>query len=511
MKKYKLTYWILMPVLVFAILYVYFLPFETKTIYGDDLGFYREHFKLHTFTDWLNCAATDRKFRPVTGIIDGMLIHLTDKHLHGYYVFSILVQTIITVVFAAIIDLLVNAPLFAFFISILIGTSRFALYNITQLYWGGPMEGVAMIFFLWAVYLLMKAFISMNNSSKDNYRMLLYVTAIANMAMYTHERYLVLFPFAALVALFYPFRRRLTVLQKILIVVSGVFSLAINYTLKTYVYGYPFLMGTGGQQLKFSPATASGSLCDGLLSLLQINTGGEMMIGNSFAISELAFEVIAMVLVVCMAAVFVLYCMGLRQKRDNDDGKYASAPIIVFLLVLLFFTIAPAVATIRLEQRWLQAPFSLLILMLVIALIHIKASSAILKNDLFAAFIALFLLSDHNYLYKGAPKMFAIKAEKTARMLKDAAQNGTIKPNIAHLYIEEDWWLFTEWVTQQGYLFYYYQGGTKQVRFHHELTDDKSGYVIPVKELAEGLGQVISVKEDSVTDITARYQMSSGR
>jgi len=511
MTKHKPIYWTLVPVLVFAILFVYFLPFETKTIYGDDLGFYREHFKLHTFTDWLNCTATDQKFRPVTGIIDGMLIHLTDKHLHGYYVFSILVQTIITVVFAAIINLLVSAPLFAFFISILIGTSRFALFNITQLYWGGPMEGVAMIFFLWAVYLLMKAFISTDNSNKNNYKMLLYVTAIANMAMYTHERYLVLFPFLVLVAFFYPFRSSLATSQKIFVVVSGVLSLAVNYVLKTYVYGYPFLMGTSGQQLKFSPATALGSLNDGLLSMLQINTGGEMMIGNSFAISEMAFQVIAIVLVASMALVSVMYCLGLWKKQDSNAASYASKPIIIFLLVLLFFTMAPAVATIRLEQRWLQAPFSLFIIMLVTALVRVKTRSAIVKNGLFAAFIALFILSDHNYLYKGAPKMFAIKAEKTARMLKDAAQNGTIKPQIADLYIEEDWWLFSEWVTQQGYLFYYYQGVTKQVRFHHELPDDKSGYVIPVEDLAAGVGQVISVKEDSVTDITARYLVSGGR
>ncbi|MCW3124255.1 MAG: hypothetical protein JWQ38_3747 [Flavipsychrobacter sp.] len=505
MKKYRSVYWLLMPVVAFAILYFYFLPFETKTIYGDDLAFYREHFTLNSISDWVNCIKADQKLRPVTGLLDRVLISLFDKDMHKYYVFNIAIQAIITTVFALIIDLLLSWPLFAFFISMLIGTSRFAFYNVSQIYWGGPMEGLAMIFFLWMLYLLTKAFVRTGNTNGQNARLMLCATMIGNFAMYTHERYIVLFPFIMLVALLYPFVNQLTTKLKTIVCSASVLSMAANFLIKKYIYGFQFFVGTGGQHMKFSLATISHFLSDGLLSLIQVNTGGEMLVGNSFAISEGIFQVIAIALVLYMAVVFIAYTAAARKNVRRGADQYSLLYMILFLAILMLLNMLPAVATVRLEQRWLQAPFSVLILMLVVAFCDIRTYSATIRNVSFSVFVLLFILSDHNYLYKGAHKIYMYKAGRTAGSLRKAMLNGTIEADSTDIILIEDWWLYTEWVMQKGYLFNYYQGTTKRVRFFNDLYLHDNGDRLPISDVFSGTAQVLRVSEDTVTDVTDKY------
>src|ERR1017187_2569540 len=128
--------------IIFFITCAYFINIETHTIYGDDLALYVNHFKNKTAWDALNFYAPLGKFRPVSGLINTLILFIFDKNLHYYFLFNIGIQTLITCVFALILDLVLQSPLLSVVIGSLVGLSRFAFYSVTQVLNGGTSEGL---------------------------------------------------------------------------------------------------------------------------------------------------------------------------------------------------------------------------------------------------------------------------------------------------------------------------------------------------------------------------------
>jgi hypothetical protein len=511
MKKYKLPVFAAAFVLVFALTCWYFLRIKTSTIYGDDLVFYRDHFKLNTLLDRITCIRTGEKFRPVFGLISNYMIDIFGKKMYMYFLFNVGVQTVITFLFALIANLFLESPVFSLFVALLVGLSRFAFFNITQLYCGGPLEGIAMIFFLLTLYFIAKVFAGTGYTSGQNYRNLLYAVLAANLAIYTHERYLVLLPFIMLVALLYPFKGKLAARQKIVLCLLPALSVAINVVIKKYIFGFHFFVGTGGTHIRFSPSMALGFLCDGLLSVLQINSGPQYLTGMPYASLLPVFQKIVIVIVLCLVVIFVLYLVNVRRyfKTKNEKG-IASFYTILFLFVILFMCMAPAIVTIRLEQRWLQASFSVFMLIVVIAFCNIKARRKAVKYVLFSLFVILFFYSDRNYLYTGTDHFFMKEtAESTACLFKEAIYNDRIKKSIDRLYIDEghrheNYEVYLGWIIADGFNFDYYQGKAKKIIYIDSLKYTDPEQVAQLKDFNRETDQVIYIRED-IMDATDEY------
>jgi hypothetical protein len=143
-------------------------------------------------------------------------------------------------------------------------------------------------------------------------------------------------------------------------------------------------------------------------------------------------------------------------KRDiNKLGTF------IFLSFLFVFLLIPAIVQVHLELRWLQAPLCVVILMVVIAFTSLPIRNNVVKKSFYTLFIILFLLSDYNYLLRGASNLYYSLSARATSVFNDAINNGTIHQNTAKLYVWEkhrnpDRENEINWALAGGYFFQYY-------------------------------------------------------
>ena len=511
MNQFKISNTILVFLILYVVIGLYFFHFKTETIYGDDLFLYRDHFDMKNMIDVMNVAKINEKFRPVWGIVLNFIINSFHAAIYKYYLFNVGIQAINSCILAIILNLFLKSPFFSTVVSLLFGLSRFALFNITQVCCGGALEGLAMTFFLLSLYYIFCFFIKDENSSKQNFLSLVYVIICSNLAMDTHERYIVLFPFIILIALLHPIKNKLSRRQKIFICSLAILSMVMNILIKKYVYGYPFFVGTGGTYIKPSFESITGYLSEALLSIIQINSGGESLIGIPYKSLNPFYQGIVVVILILLLIILFYYYASIRDYFKSKQGKeITSLHIITSLLILFILCLIPAIVTIRVEQRWLQAPFSVFILIVVIAFCNINARTVVSKNVLFSLFIVLFLFSDFHYLKKTSNTVFIKSEEHIATIFKQAIYNGTINKRINNLYIEEQkkgdegYEFNIRWALAFGYNFQVYQGKSKNIIFLDSLKFTDSTQINLLKNFNKETDQVISV-QDKIVVVTDQY------
>jgi hypothetical protein len=333
------------------------------------------------------------------------------------------------------------------------------------------MEGLAMVLFLLTLYFILRAMVAKESTGKQNINDLLYAVLFANLAIYTHERYIVLFPFIILVALFYPLSNKLSSIQKAGVCALAVLSMAINVVIKKYIYGFSFFMGTADQEIHPSYSQALGFLRDGLLSIVQLNSGPEGISGMNYTELSRPYKFLLLLIGGALLLLLVMYLINVRRAYKYKEVRgMDSFRIILFLSILFGLCILPAIVTIRLEQRWLQASFSVFILIVVIAFCNIRTRHTLAKNLGFCMFVLLFVISDRNYLVKAREHVFFKYAEWMADEYKEAIFHGVIRPGTENIFIydkrkdtEHEW--TTNWILANGYNFEFYQGKSKNILF----------------------------------------------
>lgn len=490
---------------VFAIaIYLYFFTAGVSTIFGDDLVLYREHITTKDFFVRLNVARTGEKFRPVSGIAVNFLIDFCKKSLFKYFIFNAGVQVINTYIFFRVLNLFLRSAYFAAFVSLVFGLSRFVLYDIAQIFCGGPLEGLAMTFFLLSLYYISRFFIDDQNSAKQNYKYLLYCIIFSNLAIYTHERYITVFPFIMLCALFFPSENKLTVKRKYFICFLSVFSVVFNVAIKKYCFHYAFLVGTNGTHIEFSFASMYKYLSYAVLSILQVNS-----VGSSYSEVSLFYRSVIGLMLLLLAMIVLLFSVSVyRNIKLKQKNGVKSLYAFMLLLSLLGLSLIPAIVTIRLETRWLQAPLCIFILLAVVVFCNIFVVRTKIKYSFFIAFVSLFLITGFNY-YK--PAFANMKGgENIACSFKQAAYNGTIPQSIDTLYIMEDnkrdygfeGWI--GWIIGNGYFFNYYQGKSKEVIYINapKYADSTDAHLL--KDFNKRTAEIIVVK-DKIEDVTDQY------
>src|SRR5260221_8377294 len=192
--QFSIVYIFAVPIIIF----LYFLQWKTHCVYGDDLNVYSQYMGLKTFSEKMNMPVAALKFRPIHGISIQLLIDSFGKNSNGYYWFNVLIQSINTLIFARLLNLYLKSPFLSLLFGLLLGLSRFAFFNIVQLTSGGALEGLAITFFLCCLYSIVKILRSGNEKTQSSANFL-YAILFANLSTYTHERYIVLFPFLLLV------------------------------------------------------------------------------------------------------------------------------------------------------------------------------------------------------------------------------------------------------------------------------------------------------------------------
>ncbi len=251
---------------IFAVTYVYFLVTKVHTFYGDDLAFNRDYFQLPSFSKRIWLFLKYEKYRPINGFVYASMTALFEKNADYYYIFNIAVLSGCTFVFALTLNLFLNSLPLSFLFSLTFGLSRFFYYNTSQLSCGGALESLPLLFFLCSIYFFVNAAKKDDMAPSKKYLYILYCILFANFAMYTHERYVVLFPFILLVVFLFPGFRILSTRQKIIAGIVAIASPIINVLIKKKIYMITFFVGTGGTNIEFSVSQALSFLMDGLLS-----------------------------------------------------------------------------------------------------------------------------------------------------------------------------------------------------------------------------------------------------
>ena len=498
-----------------VIIFLYFLNWKTTTAYGDDLFVYKEYLKLHTFSERINLPVLFGKYRPLHGMSISFIIELFQKNLIGYYFFNIAVQTINALLFASIVNLFLRSPFFSLLLSLIVGLSRLFYFNIAQLLNGGALEGLAMTFFLAFLYFLCKAFISGGGSLQKS-RAVTWSIVFANLSMYTHERYIILFPFVILAVFLSPSLKEIKLRTRTILSLTALISLILNVAIKKGVYSLPFFIGTASTNIEFSFSSAISFFFDAILTLFQINSGPAYLVGIPFSSLQLLSKVLALVVAVGMIAILTLYFVQVRKFFQLKQKEGQSVFFIFLLLSMLgIMLLIPAIITIRLEQRWLQASFSILILLVIIAVNNLNFKYDSGKKYLLLLFFIFFLWTDFNYLKKGAGNFSMSYSTRLASGVKQAIDNGTISPNSNRLYIWEKRRNANDeqairWVLGGGYLFEFYQNKSKEIAFADSIYDRSYSFAFSsVPDFNKNTAQIIYLLNNKVYDLSPDYLQDS--
>lgn len=504
MRKTRNYSFIIAIVAIPVIIYFYFLRWRTTAIYGDDLNIFMGHSGLHSLGEKINMDLVYGKFRPVHGLATDLLIELFKKNIVYDYGFNIAIQTINTFIFAALLNLFVRSPWLSLFFALIVGISRFSFFNISQLFNGGCLEGLALTFFLLSLFFIVRALRRSDLTPSEKARGVLLSILLANAAMYTHERYIVIFPFIILTTLVYPGLKVLSTRQRLTLILAALLSMILNIVIKKYIYTMPFLMGTGGTNITFSPSSASSLFADAFLSIIQINSGPDYLIGAAFSSLQVFDQVLVIILVCGMLAVLVFYITGtlkayVKRKYINPDFL-----ILILLSALFIALLVPAVVTIRLEQRWLQASFCVLVLILAIALNDLTAGKKYVRNSFFIGLGLLLLWTDYNYLYKGADNLYMANCERIAANFKQAIDNGLIRPGTPELYMWEkkrDPNIEREinWVLGEGTFFDFYQDKRKKF-LYADSTTSMAGFNADSDQIVYPASRIVEVTKEYLRD-----------
>ncbi len=524
MPKVKLPYVILYFILIPVIIFLYFLNWKTDVIYGDDLYVYKDYFDAGRRLAKVNMSTIYEKYRPVHDMVVALLIRLCNKNIFSYYVFNVLVQAINAVIFARIAQLFIKSVYFCALLGLMIGISRFSYYNITQLFNGGALEGMAMTFFLLSLFFVLKAITDKKLTEANVKNNALYSILFANLSLYTHERYIVILPFLILVFTLtkrfkiLPLRKRIDLSFLVFV------SLLLNVLIKKVVFSMPFFVGTGGSKIEFSLERATGYIHDGLLSIIQINSGPDYLSGMHFnglpALNKgLVITVVAFTFVVILSWLGITIFKAINKpkpiNKQSTDQFHTSAGMMLFLLGALFFLfLIPAVITIRLEQRWLQASYSVFILMLIIAISDLNLS----KNKWLSYSILLIttisVINDYMYLNKGIQYLYLTGAQNAASLFEKGLKNDEIHTRTRNIYIVEKARNTNDengllWALGNGYIFDFYKYNTMGILFVDSVYERmKSVNDTNLKRFNPSADEIVLLK-DHIIDLTSDYEKDS--
>lgn len=542
MKRYTLKiYWVLYFIAVFSVIYFYLLPYKTSVIYSDDLFLYIKYHRLSGLWEKLNLSRHFNQIRPVRDLVVHLQILVLDKNMSGYYIFNIGILAINALIFARILNIFLKNGLLSVICGLVLGLSRFSYYLATQLYDGGALEGIALLFFLLSLCHLMMVLYKHKKES-DKYRDMLMSILYANLSMYTHERYIVMFAFVLLIIVFYPSTKAFPTKKKIALAAISMVSIMVPFLLK-YLIGIRVFMGTGGADITFTLASIFALIKEAILGVVQISTSpsylsamplSAMPDSNKVAVALVACGVVVILLLYVkrMYSAYLLTRMVLiRIKIARVRHRYATRQsernnhfyIVFFLFFLFYLLLVPAVVTIRMELRFLLAPFIVLILIIAIATDFLLRKHPMQKWLLLSGLTLIFVYNDYTYLKLGSKNLYYTSTDNAAVAFHKAMQDGVLKPEAQNLYIWErqknpDRENEVNWVTASGDIFEAYWGKSKKYNYIdslYEKSDSGFSYVFANLNLTTDQIIFLNIENNgesfkySITDLSGEFRKDS--
>ncbi len=313
--------------------------------FSDDLYLWDSYInsKNHPF-DFI-FAATANKFRPVSNCILFIILKIFENRIHLLGFINLTVNYFIVITLFLIILKISKNKALSFVLSTVYIFSEFSYYIITQLL--GLMEAVSLLFSLLMVYFFWKY---LNTKSKKYFwfSLVFFVFAI-----FSHERFMVLGVLYILIL----FEKKIN-LKKILLVVIGILPVAINLILLKYFFKVRMFDGTGGTNAieTFNLTQFFTFFKSSWFYLFGANDGPAYLSGIHYLdapIYIINLIYINFILFLVFISLFILFFIKLKKFMQFKKIIINSCVFLLFIVSLLFI----ASVTIRVEMRWIYAPF----------------------------------------------------------------------------------------------------------------------------------------------------------
>lgn len=337
-----------------ALIFFRFRDYFPSVFYGDDLAMYMyvhgaesSDPKIAGLLAYIGSA----KLRPIfTGLLT-VESHLFAKHLGRYLIVNVLINALIGVSAFVVFMQHSRSRVIAVLLAAVLITSRFALYQVTQV--TGQVENVSFLLFIWSLAFAWQAVSA--EAPADVKRNEWLALLMAALAFHTHERYLVVLPW--LLIAFWLMRRDTGALHRRMVFLATVAIVAANALVKHFVLRGAFFEGTGGQKITISFDSIATLASQAAMSVFGLNTGPDYLIGIQWL--NLPPEYSAACIGFAIVAALIVISVLVWSERIGR----ALIPFPWLLVLLAAMLAAPASMTIRMEQRWELAPFFILLVL----------------------------------------------------------------------------------------------------------------------------------------------------
>jgi hypothetical protein len=336
-----------------------FGPFMPPVLFGDDLANVLA-FEDGKFASSLGQALRDgyaEKFRPAFATACWIVFGSLGQRVEGYMTVNVALHAAAATLLFATARRLGASGVAALAVALAFATSRLALYQVTQV--TGLVESLSLLGCLAMLYAAIRAAAPGASAAWP-----WVAVAAAFVTVHTHERYVVVLPWLAAVGLAWArwagwTRRRVVAWAA---ACAGV--AAFNVVAKRAL-GLPFLVGTGGTHIKADLPSMWRHLTEAVLSSLGVNHGPDYLAGASvLAIRSTTAWFLSQLMIAATIGAIVWGVRASRGSCDRERTPLRSPWLPLALAALAALLLVPPISTIRLEQRWILAPFTLVLLVL---------------------------------------------------------------------------------------------------------------------------------------------------
>lgn len=350
-EKYEYLKDVLLSLLLTGIAFIINAGISIRGLYMDDLlmwstrrgtGFFKYVFPHEM-----------RKFRPVYWAVTWIYQGIIKNNLEFIVPINILIGAGIAIAIYFFVKRLASSKITAFLLASMFLVSRFSYYDIGQ--YLGLMEAMAIIF---AFALCICLYIYINGQTN---RYFYYACVFYFLDCFTHERFVVLFPmllFAIIV------KKGNRIINAIIATAIFIFTNYIRFVaLNSFIPE-----GTGNSKVSetFKLSRFFASIKTEILYLLGINTGPTHLNGIDFRNIHIAVKIL---IIIGIAAFIVFMCKSVYSiLMKSERIEFAWIKNILLFLGFIIGSVVSSAVTIRVEMRWLYAPF--LFLLLLVAYIY---------------------------------------------------------------------------------------------------------------------------------------------
>lgn len=459
----KLPIWASILVAIFATIVTWrYRPWMPSVFFGDDLANYVS-FLDGNFASTPFQALTDvysQKYRPVFALAIGGLFKLFGQQISLYLAANVLIHALSALlIFAIAFKLSRGNILVSFMSATLAATSRFALYQVTQV--TGLLEGMGLLIFLAMIYCLIQ-FVQGDESAQARSLFHLHCSICFELLLvHTHERYIVVVPWIAILLLLTRNFNLLSTAHRKLAIFFAIIPVIITTLYKKIVLHSAFFIGTGGTPIQIDYNGAKHRLIEGILSLFGFNYGPEYLVGRSIASNPNTFGW-QMALLFTVGWITILVLAGRCMWRGTQNCKVQLSLLFPFMLcILIVLLLLPPVMTIRMEQRWLLQPFLILLMIAAWSAGTINSRTKQLGALVFTTLAIAAFFAD-SYITKSFSNIFFVYSSNIASVIKRDVIESTPSSKESLIFVAGN--DVCDWVLIHGEFFRIYGGHKRAIK-----------------------------------------------